>query len=331
MNGMVVLNAQNFASTMNVNYPGYVYKFANKTDYSAGTNGVQVQLTGGRYKISGNTHPIISVNGTIANPIEINTSGGVDATVYLNNAYLTNNTDYPTIYYNPTDKSGKLKIFCMQDSINVIENTYSETSFNTSKDYECDAVKSENNINIEVKNGSHLYVSSKFADGIDGGTMKITDSKGTLVVTQCGQRGLKGNVIVIGPNCEVTESHITEFHQDDTDIDNYTTFDGICVVKDNGTLGEHGPAISSNPKHTGFADMYARNGKASKGEFALKNAELNGIVITGTVGAVVSIDMDNASNMNFNKIITPTVQQSKIVTVSNETTIAYNIYKEAIA
>ena len=331
MQGMVELNPQNFASVLNVGYPGYVYKWESKAAYTAGTGGVQVSLTNNIYKITGNTHPFISVVGAISNPIEIVTSGGVDATIYLNNAYISTNTNYPSIYYNPGDKSGKIKIFNVQDSLNVVKNTYSEAEFGNAETYECDAIKSENNINIEIKNGSHMYVLSDFADGIDGGTMKITDSKGTLVVSHCGQRGLKGNVVVIGPNCEVTESHITSYYQDPEDLNNYSSFDGICIVKDNCQKGEPGAVISSNAKNTGFADIYARNGKATKGEFALKNSELNGIVITGTVGAVVSIDMDNASNMNFNKVVTPTVQQTKIVTASNETVIAYNVYKEPVA
>ena len=253
----------------------------------------------------------------------------------MNNAYIEVNENYPAIYFHPSDKKGKLKVFGVQDSINIIKNTYSETTFGTASTYEGDAIKSENNINVEIKNGCHTYVSSKFADGIDGGTMKITDSKGTLVVTNCGQRGLKGNVICIGPDIEVSSSHIISYHQDPDEVDTggeslYVTFDGICVVKDNCTQVEAGAGQTDN-KNIGFADIYARNGGHSKGEFAVKNSELNGIVVTGTVGAVVSIDMDNASNMNFNRIVTPSVTQTKIVTASNENAVAYNIYKEPIA
>ena len=332
MEGMLELTPQNFASAMNVGYPGYVYKWPTKNDYSNGTNGVQVSLTNNVYKVSGNSHPIVSVVGAISNPIEIVTSGGVDAVVYLNNAFIATSTNAPSIYYNPSDKSGKVKIFNVQDSINIVKNIYTENTFGQPVNYECDAIKSENNINVEVKNGSHMYVSSAFADGIDGGTMKITDSKGTLVVTHCGQRGLKGNVVVIGPNCEVTESHITSYYKDPADENNYTSFDGICVVKDNCQHTEVGPAQSgNNVKNTGFADIYARNGKADKGEFALQNSELNGVLITGSIGAVRSIDMDNASNINYNSIATPAVSQTKITTVSNERVVAYNVYKEAVA
>lgn len=337
MEGMLELTPQNYASAMNVGYPGYVYKWPTKQAYSAGTDGEQVQLTNNVYKVTGNTNPIISVVGVISNPIEIVTSGGVDAVVYLNNAYCTSDKNVPTIYYNPSDKSGKVKIFNVQDSINIVKNTYTENTFNQASAYECDAIKSENNINVEVKNGSHMYVTSDFGDGIDGGTMKITDSKGALVVTKCGQRGLKGNVVVIGPNCEVETSHIVSYYKDPEDehgtpIEDYTTFDGICVVKDNCTHGEVGPAISgNNVKNTGFADIYARNGKADKGEFAVQNSELNGILIVGSIGAVRSIDMDNASNINYNSIATPSVQQVKITTIANEKYVAYNIYKEPVA
>lgn len=333
MKNMVVLSPENYASAMQKAYPGVVYKYADKAAYTAG-NGEQVLLTNNIYKITAGTNVFVSVVGVINKPIEIVTTGEKDATIYLNNAYIEVNENYPTIYFNPTDKKGKIKIFNVQDSINIIKNTYSETTFVNAETYQGDAIKSENNINIEIKNGAHMFVLSKFADGIDGGTMKITDSKGSLVVTNCGQRGLKGNVIVIGPDVEVDSSHITSYHQDpDEQVGGesvYVTFDGNCVVKDNCTQVEPGAAEGQN-KNTGFADIYARNGKATKGEFAVKNSELNGIVVTGTIGAVVSIDMDNASNMNFNRIVTPSVIQTKIVTASNETTVAYNIYKEPIA
>ena len=333
MKNMVVLSPENYASAMQKTYPGIIYKYADKAAYAAG-NGEQVLLTNNIYKITAGTNVFVSVVGVINKPIEIVTTGEKDATIYLNNAYIEVNDNYPAIYFNPTDKKGKIKIFNVQDSINIIKNIYSENTFINAETYQGDAIKSENNINVEIKNGAHMFVSSKFADGIDGGTMKITDSKGSLVVTNCGQRGLKGNVIVIGPDVEVDSSHITSYHQDpDEQIGGeyvYVTFDGNCIVKDNCTQVEPGAAEGQN-KNTGFADIYARNGKATKGEFAVKNSELNGIVVTGTIGAVVSIDMDNASNMNFNRIVTSSATQTKIVTTSNETTVAYNIYKEPIA
>ena len=334
MHNMVVLSPENYASALQKQYPGLIYKYADKAAYAAG-NGEQVLLTNNVYKITSGANVFVSVVGVINKPIEINTTNEKDATIYLNNAYIEVNDNYPAIYFNPTDKKGKLKLFGVQDSINIIKNTYSEASFGTASTYEGDGVKSENNINIEIKNGCHAYVSSKFADGIDGGTMKITDSKGTLVVTNCGQRGLKGNVIAIGPDVDVSSSHITAYHQDPDEVDTsgesvYVTFDGNCIVKDNCTQVEAGAGQKDN-KNIGFADIYARNGGHSKGEFAVKNSELNGIVVTGTIGAVVSIDMDNASNMNFNRIVTSSVTQTKIVTASNENVEAYNIYKEPIA
>ena len=70
----------------------------------------------------------------------------------------------------------------MANSINVIENTV--IGDNTLVD--TDAVKSENNISIEVKNDSTLFITSANADGLDGGDIKVTDSKGVLMCVNCG-------------------------------------------------------------------------------------------------------------------------------------------------
>ncbi len=328
---MSPINPSNFASAFSVRNPGPVYQYRTKSDYLNG-NGEQVDITNNVYKINGDVYTCISVVGVISNAIEINTSNstdGADVTIYLNNAYITNNRNIPTIYY--TGEKGKIKVFAVQDSCNIIENTYELETFGAPSNYESDAIKSENNGTLELKNGSHTYVTSISADGIDTGTMKINDSKGSLIVTRCGQRGLKGNVILIGPDAEIVESVIRSYYDDPDDANNYKTFDGNCIVKNNCTKVEPGAhIIGNNVKNTGFADIYARNGKATKGVFATKNSELNGIIICGTIGAVVSIDMDNASNMNFNSIVTPNVTQTKIVDISNENNLAYNIYKEPI-
>ena len=80
-----------------------------------------------------------------------------------------------------------------------------------------DAIKSENNCSLEFKNGSHLVIYSKYGDGIDSGDMRITDSKGSLIVNNCGERGLKGSAIVIGPSCEISKSVVTSYYTDTTD------------------------------------------------------------------------------------------------------------------
>jgi len=94
-----------------------------------------------------------------------------------------------------------------------------------------DGVKSENNISVEVKNGSHLIVYSLSADGLDGGDVKVTDTKGVLICNNCGGRGIKSSCAIIGPNADTTKSVITKYYTDPTDTANYSTMDGgvVCL------------------------------------------------------------------------------------------------------
>ena len=231
---------------------------------------------------------------------------------------------------------GKLKILSSKDTTNIILNTNKTDSFNInvltqSPGYEGDAIKSENNVAFEIKNNSHLYISSTFGDGIDAEVLKINDSKGYIIVTYCGQRGLKGNAIVIGPNADIGDSVISYYYENtDADADKYATFDGVAIIKDNCVYtGES--AGSADSKTTGFADIYARNGKHKKGVFGTRNSELNGIILTGSVGAVVGIDMNNAVNLYYNRIVTPSVPLTNIPQSSKESDFAQNIYKEAVS
>ena len=77
-----------------------------------------------------------------------------------------------------------------------------------------DAIKSENNIEIEIKNGAHLYVTSNCGDGIDGGNVLINDSKGCILVENCGLRGIKGNTIILGVNASVAGSNTITYYDD---------------------------------------------------------------------------------------------------------------------
>lgn len=239
------------------------------------------------------------INGRIVSPAT-NSAGEAfeKVDVVLNGAYIESSSNGATINYLAT--SSRLKIKTSKDTINVIKNLDAELG-----EYDTDAVKSENNVSIELKSNSYLSISSTTGDGIDGGSVLITDGSGTLVASNCGGRGIKGNVIVIGPNCESAKSVITSYYTDPTDTDNYSTFDGVVIAKNNHEFQELDMTSEDTAKASGFADIFARNGKASKGQFGTTDTELRGVVLTGALTAAVSIDTNKADNIYASLIKTP--------------------------
>lgn len=284
------------------------------------------------YIINGN-YNVVEVTGKITRPIVRPTdaitfieptfskkgklNGGYDnkLDIYLNGAVIVTDGHAPSIANLPD--AGRVKITAVKDTINAIINK--DTIENDSEgSYDHDAIKSENNVTIEVKGGSVLYVTSGIGDGVDGGETRFIDSKGAFVVTNCGQRGVKGNAIVIGPDAIINASVIDSYITDTTDPE-YTTFDGIFVAKGNvvnHTVGQ-GVATAEDPeaKQTGFADVYGRNGKHSKGMFGTTDTELKGVAIIGSLGAAIRMDEGNAKNLYVNTLLgdalnpVPTVQE----------------------
>lgn len=228
-------------------------------------------------------------------PADFNVSSSSDLDITLANTYV------PGIYFEP--ESDRIKIKAAKDTINAIINESSHE----------DAVKSENNISIEVSNNGHLYIKGA-EDGLDGGDVKITDTKGSLIVTGCGARGIKGNAIVIGPDAVITKSVITSYITDTTSAD-YKDLQGIVIVKgnvSNPTLID--PTSETTVQSTGFADIYARQGKkVTKGDFGTTNNELKGVLIAGSIYGTIRVDLGNANNLYYNT--------SKVGTLGNEGTI----------
>lgn len=254
--------------------------------------------------------------------------------VYLENAYVDG------LYYgfnkdkDESDTIGKIKVVSKADSINVVcpyDDPYTKGPQSYNEGNINDAIKSENNIDIEVKNDSVLFVCSKWGDGIDGGTTKITDSKGTLIVTDCASRGIKGNCIVVGPNAEVSKSSVTSYYTDSTDADNYSEFEGIVIAKNNCKTDNASFGVSTTEdkdvKTTGFADIYGRNGKHKKGEFGTRSAQLKGVVICGTISAALKIDMDNSDNIYYNELLEGESAPTK-VNIPTATSEAYIVKTE---
>ena len=244
------------------------------------------------------TEPTFSKKGKL--------NGGYDnkLDIYLNGAIIVTDGHAPSIANLPD--AGRVKITAVKDTINAIINK-DTTENDLEGSYDHDAIKSENNVTIEVKGGSVLYVTSNIGDGVDGGETRFIDSKGSFIVTKCGQRGIKGNAIVIGPDAIINASVIDSYITDTTDPE-YTTFDGIFVAKGNvvnHTVGQ-GVATAEDPemKLTGFADVYARNGKHTKGMFGTTNTELRGVAIIGSIGAAIRMDEGNAQNLYVNRVLT---------------------------
>ena len=250
------------------------------------------------------TDAITITNPTFSKKGKLN--GGYDnkLDIYLNGAVIITDGHAPSIANLPD--AGRVKITAVKDTINAIINK--DTTENDSEGlYDHDAIKSENNVTIEVKGGSVLYVTSNIGDGVDGGETRFIDSKGAFVVTNCGQRGVKGNAIVIGPDAIINASVIDSYITDTTDPE-YTTFDGIFVAKGNvvNYTVSQGVVTAEDPeaKQTGFADVYARNGKHTKGMFGTTNTELKGVAIIGSIGAAIRMDEGNAQNLYVNRVLT---------------------------
>ena len=234
-------------------------------------------------------------------------NGGYDNKfdVYLNNAYIETLGNVPSITNLPD--VGRIKVTAVSDTINLVINKDIEG------DGDHDAIKSENNLSIEVKNDSVLYVTSNIGDGVDGGETRFTDSKGTFIATNCGERGVKGNAIVIGPEPVINKSVIDGYITDPNAVDEngkniYTTFDGIFVSKGNVLNNVVGMGTAGD-KTTGFADVYARNGKHEKGMFGTTDTELKGVAIIGSLGAVLKIDEGNAKNLYVTNLLMDAVNQ----------------------
>jgi len=336
-NNMLLLNEENYKLIYGDN-AGKIEVLPGQPDFENGINdsGEEVQLdtTTGKYIISNekeNKGKYVVVYGYINKPIEFSGYGqtqGDSVTLYLHNAFINTHDNVSTsgelqsIYYG--SEASNIKIMAVQDTVNIIKNNYVSNSDDAST-FDSDCVKSENNIEVELKNNSYLYISSLYSDGLDGGEVKITDSKGSLIISKCGQRGIKGNAIVIGPNAVITESNIDYCITDKTN-DKYSTFDGICYIKNNCKI--YIPEIVNGPdevsrKNSGFADIYCRNGKASKnkGQFATTNIELNGVLIIGTIGAVNKINMGNAKKFYYNEVIerTDDIQYDTIPVIGKPT------------
>jgi len=73
-------------------------------------------------------------------------------------------------------------------------------------------------------------------------------------------------------------------------------------------------------KATGYADIFARQGKkVTKGVFGTRDAQLNGPLIVGSIGATIGCDFDNARMLYYDRLIEGTNVTNDPGTISPET------------
>ena len=159
-----------------------------------------------------------------------------------------------------------------------------------------------------MKSKSVLVIGGTNQDGIDGGEVKITDGKGDLILYNNGLRDIKGNAIVIGPDAEVTKSVIVRYYTDPTERDTegkliYCVFEGVVIAKSNINIslgaGESDPEYATK----GTANIYARNGKYTKGQLGTTDEELKGVVLTNSIAAHNKINLHDATNFSYTTIV----------------------------
>ena len=295
---------------------------------NGGNGGTVVTVTDGVYKLNHkNQGKAILVTGRITNPIEIvkdeyynvvNSAFDYAANIYLYDACIITSGNNAAISYGT--KANRLKLESYKGTINfIIQN---ETTDGGSS-YDYDAVKSENNISLELGGDSTLYVSSHLGDGLDGSDVTCTDSTGAIYIENCGQRGIKGTSIVIGPAAEIAggvptfyveTSEEAEVQGCTQDAAQATYFDGCFIVRNNCQIdhpSDVGNTTGDASKLVGFADIYARKGKrdtsGNKGSLFTLRKYLTGVLITDSVGAFVKMDFDFSQNVFVSTIISPCV------------------------
>lgn len=330
---------------------GTIRAYATKADMEAGgaSGGVEVTLKSGIYTIDStySGKKAFGIYGMISAPIyiaESYTSATSDHSVnfYLCGACITSGGTNPCIKY--SIKANRIKIESYKGKHNmIIQNE--QTGSGSSYDY--DAIKSENNIEFELGGGSTLYISSHLGDGVDGSDVKLTDSTGVLYIENCGQRGIKGTTILIGPNADIAggvPTYYVETAEEAIDANHIiadpthpaTYFDGCVIARNNCLINppsDIGTTTGEQSKAVGFADIYARKGKRSgastdKGSLFVLNKYLTGVVICDHVGAMIKADFDFSMNIYVSKIISAGIYNLERLT--NEQYLVYPKYSAPI-
>ena len=97
---------------------------------------------------------------------------------------------------------------------------------------------------------------------------------------------------------------------------------GIAVCKHNCKKGEN-VVSATDVKNTGIADIYCRNGKATKGVFGTTDTELKGVLICGSIAAVVGINFNNAQRIYYNRTLTDNITKDCGITKAEYIAVPY--------
>lgn len=185
--------------------------------------------------------------------------------ISLNGAYIKG-----SIQYTPTKK--KLQITAEKDTENFIVS-----------DTETDAVNSASNISVEFKNGAYLCVTSG-GNGIIGDEVTLNDSKGVLLIRDCGKYGICGKDIYIGCNADYIK--YLGGAQGDGGAGAELFLNGAVVVEG-----------------SGISDLYAIfNSKFVKGDIHCLDAQIKGVVIADNVRSNGTIYFDNSKRIFYKTV-----------------------------
>lgn len=187
------------------------------------------------------------VEGTIAATLQ-------STDVSLNSAYIKGSITYPL-------EKKKLQITAEKETVNFIVGT------NT-------AINSTKNVAIEVKSKSYLEIQSAEGSGLVGVDVTINDSKGVLVIQNCGKYGIDGKTIYIG-----------------TDADNKgQTFDGALVVSGN-KICDICATLRADKTDT-----------VEGGTISILDSGLHGTVTVGSIDVKQYIDLNSSKKVAYNSI-----------------------------
>lgn len=267
-------------------YYGYI-KEVDKVKTIDENDQINIELTGNTYVVGGKQTREVTVDGVVSteeasiivegyitNPISLTSYKSPE--VYLNNAYVEVSAKAPAILYNyvaagDTDASGKLKIKSLDGTFSYITNLANEED-----GIDTDAVKSENNIDLNGNGVLYFYALSD--DGIDGSTTTIRGN-GSKYFLNSGRRGIKGSKLYIG--CDLTTD------ASDKDIPDESGKSCDQFIYAYGNYYSDSSSVKENS-----SDIYGRNGKLKSG-FIIFHKLQEGEVYAESIKAVASIDFQN--------------------------------------
>lgn len=261
---------------------------------------------------SSNYYNYFVLSGEFTNSIAFSRYNISDVTVVLNGVYAHNNNATNPFIYNGEDSQTAssdeydVNVIIPQDVLNKIDWKYT-----TNNGSDLDAIKSEGNIKVEPKAGSLTYITST-ADCIDGKDVTVTDGAGDLVLYSISERGIKGNNVCIGANLS-SKSGVWSLKGTDGNINN-DSFGGILIARKHGEQQAIDTTSTDTAKASGYAGIYARNGKGTKGYFAIVQSQFTGkgMIIASGFGAVTNYSafetLQDVQTPNYTNMPTDRIQ-----------------------